>query len=656
MADKSGSGKKTDAAKKAAQAKSGKSARGRTIELTAEDVTPSEKTARKAGAPRSAPEKSTDPEPTGTPQGKTKPSKSRPNEAMATPSVQVVKRGGFGLFLLSSITGAALALGVGYGLLAFRVIALPDDNKAQVIKALGKLEGQVKGAGKLTEERLAAFEAKTQSKAQVYSDMLARANGDLAALKDQMTGVKAQVAGLDAAAKNNAKSLAAVNTAAQSALKQVETLALRLDEESKSRAKLGPSIAANTAQVQKRAAEIARLTGELGAVKTGTSRLASRVDDLFKGLKDIEKAVVEAGVQGGGAPSSAGVRISLLGNKFKRLEQDMAGLRNTLKSLPAVPPDVTPQIAVLEKSLARITRGIGDLGARDAAREDALRRLQDKTETLGHEIGKIASLDERLEGLSKKLDALQVDLGLVGKAADTLRVGEGGRSGALDALAGQIEAVRAELTGKIAKLEKLTAGIAEAESRLNAVDARLKDVKSVQAALAVQQKQAARVQSANRLQRVLLGGAPYKDALFAFMEVAPGIKIPESVNARASSGVLTMAQLRARFGALRETLEAQNILDGGSGLMGKIMKSAGSVVSVRRTGPTAGMSAGAIASRIADHLEKGNLALALKEAEGFKGDAREKAAPWIRQAQARLDAEKFAADLGALVYSDHEGE
>ena len=471
-----------------------------------------------------------------------------------------------------------------------------------------------------------------------------------------LAGVKAQVAELAVTSRNNAKSLAAINTAAQSALKATEDLALRLGEEGKARAKLGPSIAANTAQVQKRAAEIAGLSGDLRTVKSETGRLAARVDDVFRGLKDIEKAVVEAGARSGGAPSSAGVRISLLGNKLKRLEQDMAGLRNTLKSLPAMPPDFTPQIALLEKSQARLAKGLGDLGARDAARENALQHLQSQTGALGREIGKIASLNTRLADLGRKLEALQVNLGIVGKAADTLKIGKGGSSGALNALAEEIRSVRRELAGKIDRVEKLTKGMADAESRLRAIDARLKDVKSVQAALAAQQRQAAKVQGANRLQRALLGGGAYKEALFAFMELAPEVKVPESVNAMAANGILTLAELRKRFSVLRESLEAQNILEGGSGLMGKIMKSAGSVVTIRRTGPTAGMSTGAIASRIAAHLEAGKLALALKEAEAFKGEARNKAAAWIKQARARLDAEKFAADLGALVYAGGKGE
>ncbi len=653
MTDKSESAKKAGAGKKTPQAKAQKSARGRTIELTAEDVTPSDKTeAGKAEAPEPAAEKPAGAKPAGSsPKGQSPDN----NEKTAAPAA-AQKRGGFGLFLIAAITGAALALGAAYGLLYFKLIGLRDDDKAQILEAVAGLEKRINQAAKQNEASLGALADKTRNQMQLYSDMAAKANASVAALKDEMGRVSSNVSGLESAVKTNAKSLAAINTAAQSALKAADDLARKLEAESKARAQLGPSIAANTAQVQKRAAEIARLGKELAAVKSTSGRLAGQVEDVFRGLKDIEKAVVEAGTKGGGAPSSAGVRISLLGNKFKRLEQDMAGLRNTLQSMPAVPPDVTPQISLLEKSLTRISKSISDLGGRDAARADELRRLRDKLAAFGHDIGKIAALDERLKGLSEKLAGLQNALGVVGKAADTLKIGDGGRSGALNALADRIKAVRAELNGKIEKLETLTAGISDAEAKLNAIDARLQDVKSVQAALAQQQKLAAKVQNANRLQRDLLSGGAFKDALFAFIEVAPEVKIPANVGALAGEGILTVDELRARFSALRQTLEAQNILDGGSGLMGKIMKSAGSVVSVRRTGPAAGTSSGAVASRVAAYLEQGKLALALKEAEGFSGDARQKTAPWIKAAQARLAAEKFAADLGALVYSGGKGE
>ncbi len=653
MTDKSDSGKKAGAGKKTPQAKAQKSARGRTIELTAEDVTPSDKAEPgKAGAAKTAPKT-----PAGAaPAGSSPKDKSPQEDEKTAPPAPAAKRGGLGLFLIAAVTGAALALGAAYGLLYFKLIGLRDNDKAQMLEAVAGLEKRINQATKQNEARLGALADKTRSQMQFFSDMTAKAKASAAALKDEMERVSSNVSGLDSAVKTNAKSLAAINTAAQSALKAADDLARKLDAESKARARLGPSIAANTAQVQKRAAEIAGLGKELAAIKTTSGRLAGQVENVFRGLKDIEKAVVEAGAQGSGAPSSAGVRISLLGNKFKRLEQDMAGLRNTLQSMPAVPPDVTPQISLLEKSLTRISKSISDLGARDAARADELRRLRDKLTAFGHDIGKIAALDERLKALSDKLAGLQQALGVVGKATDTLKIGDGGRSGALNALAKRINAVRSELNGKIEKLEQLTAGISDAQAKLKAIDARLQDVKSVQAALAQQQKLATKVQGANRLQRDLLSGGAFKDALFAFIEVAPEVKVPANVSALAGEGILTPSELRTRFSALRQTLEAQNILDGGSGLMGKIMKSAGSVVSVRRTGPAAGTSSGAVASRVAAWLEQGKLALALKEAEGFSGKARAKAAPWIKAAQARLAAENFAADLGALVYSGARGE
>jgi len=653
MTNKSGSGKKPDAAAKASPAKSQKSARGRTIELTAEDVTPSDKKpADKTEAPKTAPKKSEAPKaadasPKDKPQDKSK--------TAAKPS-KAVKRGGFGVFLIAAFTGAALALGTAYGLLFYKVIALPDAGKAQMLDAISGLEARIQAAGTQNEEHLGALGRKTQSTAQIYADMLAKTNASVAALKDDLAALSKKSAGLEGLAKSNSASLGTINTAAQSALKAAGALGLKLDKESKSRAQLGPHIAANTAQVQKRATEMAALSKDLETVKISSGRLAAQMDDLFKGLKDIEKAVAEAGALGGGTPSSAGVRISLLGNKFKRLEQDMAGLNNTLQSLPAIPPDVTPRITVLEKSLSRITRGIADLGARDAGREDALRRLQGETQKLGHNAARIASVDKRLGELGQRLAKLQTALGVVGKAADTLKIGDSGSSGALNALAERINTVRAEMINKIERLEKVTAEISDAETKLSAIDARLKDVKSAQAAFAVQQQLAAKVQSAGRLQRDLLSGGAFKDALFAFIELAPDVKVPENVSALAASGILTPNQLRKRFKALKQGLEAQNILEGGTGLMGKLLKSAGSVVSVRRTGPTAGTSSGAVASRVATHLEKGQLAAALKEAAGFKGDALEQAAPWIKQAQARLEAEAFAANLSALVYSGGKGE
>ncbi len=638
----SDSGKKTQTGKKAAQEKPGKqSARSRTIELTAEDVTPEkEKSAKAKKTPQA--EQPAPPDEQNAPASKKTPEKNKNSTA----------------YLFAAFLGAVLALAGGYGLLALNIVALPDNSKAALLAAVSDLEKQLKADKAMSEESfgsLATALEKTGSRGQVRDEMLGATNAAVAALKEQLAQMHKITADLTAKTDANAALVAKAGETTQKALAASADLSRKLAEESKLRAGLGPQIAANTAQIQKRALDAARLAKAIEQNAALAAKAQARIDDLFKGIKDIEKAVSEAGVSAGGTPSSAGVRISLLDRKLKRLEQDMAGLNKSLQSMPAVPPDLSPQISVLEKSLMRLSKGMAELGGRDAERQDALRRLQEKTGIISGKMAEIDVLSKRATALDGELGALRGEISNLARAVQILKINDDGGSGTLDTLSGRLDALKSELAGRIAGLEKLLAGIADAEKKLAAIDARLAEVKSLQERIKEQQSIAARVQLANRLQRDMMSGKAFKRALSGFAAIAPDIKIPQNISAAAGQGIISMARLRRDFGQLREELEAQNILEGGEGLMGKIMKSAGSVVSVRRAGPTAGDSPGAIASRVAAYLEKDDLASAIAEAGGFKGEAAKKVAPWLAAARVRLDAEHFSRDLGARIYAGAAG-
>lgn len=652
--------KKNGKPKSGSGAAPGKDARSRTIELTAEDVTPASETAKKdetakAEAPKDAAKSG----------GAARAEAAAPKDAK-TPETKAAPAGGgsvLGYAAAGLFGGVAALLGAAV-LVSFQMIDLSGNAGKQAQDSIGALDKKLStaldaasGRGEKRDAAIAALEKsveKAVSRSSVHEDMIGKSSAALTGVQSGLKKTGGEVSVVADRLGRLTASLSAAEKRIESLNGSLGALDARLKAEAEARAALGPRITANAGMLEKRGSDIAKMMKWQDAAAAESRKLASQMAGLLAGLKDIERSVADASAAGGGEPSSAGVRLALVDRKIARVEKDMAGLSTTLKNLPAVPPDLSPQIAVLEKTVARFDKNFAESGKRHAAVQDLVRKLDERVRDL-------ALLGGRMNALNTRIDEVKARYGALGEAMTTLRsasqalgLGEDGNSKALAGLESQIAALKTELAGKIAALEKTTAGITEAESKLAGVDVRLESVKTTQAALAAMQKRAATEQAAARLSRDLLSGIAYSDALAGFVALAPAVQVPDAVKALAPSGVPSMAKLRADFAALKDAIDAAAVMKPDDGLMGKLMKSAGSVVSIRRTGPAAGTSPSAVASRIADYLAKGKLAAAINEAGSMGGDMAGKVQGWAKGAKARLAAEKFAADVMALAMAGPE--
>lgn len=638
---------------KAGSAKSGaKDARSRTIELTAEDVTPPEPAkAAKAGRPASGADKPEAPD-------KTK------DAAQDAPPASGSKAGGVMAYALSGLFGGVAALLGAAVLISFQMIDLSGNAGQRATDSIGALDKQVnaalaeaRGRGTGRDDALAALKTgvdKTVSRASVHEDMIGKTSAAVNEMEKGLKQALSQVAGLSGRLNRLTASLGAVEKRLESLNGHMGGLGAKLGAEAESRKALGPRIVANAGMLEKRGTDIARLMKWQDAMSAETRKLGRQMTSLLGGLKDIERSVADASAAGGGEPSSAGVRLALLDRKIQRLGKDMAGLNATLQSLPAVPPDLSPQISVLEKTVARFDKGFAEAGRRHAGVQNNVRLLDERVRDLALMGGRMDAVNSRIDEVKSRYAELGSSMRVLQSAARALGLGEDGSSAALKALEGKLSALRGDISGRIAALEKTTAGIGEAEAKLAGVDVRLESVKTAQTKLAAMQQKAAREQAAARLSRDLLSGQAYSEALAGFASLVPKAIIPDSVRALAPKGVPSRDALASSFAALRQAIDAAEVLKSDDGLMGRLMKSAGSVVSIRRTGPVSGSSPSAIASRIADYLVRGELALVLSEASGITGPAGDKASAWAAQVKARLQAEKFAADVMALAMAGSE--
>ncbi len=636
-----------------------KAARAHTIELTAEDVTPADE-GKAAGAGKDA-GKDAKPDAGKDKTAAAKPEPKPDNKPEAKPAETVAARGGAGGFLgmaIAGLFGGVLALLGAAVLISFQMIDLSGSAGQRARQGIDKLDKQVGAAlaeaekkAEARETALAALKAdaaKAASRASVHEDMLGKTTAAVNEMKAGLKKTTGQVAVMNDRLGRLTGSLAAAEKRLESLNGAIGSLGAKLESEAEARKALGPRIAANAGMLEKRGLDIGRLMKWQDAMSAESRKLGNQMTGLIGGLKDIERSVAEASNAGGGEPSSAGVRLALLDRKIQRLEKDMSGLTATLQSLPAVPPDLSPQIAVLEKTVARFDKNFADSGKRNAAVRNDVRKLDERVRDLGLLAGRLQALDTRIDEVKSRYAELGSSMRLIQSAARVLGLGEDGNSAALTGLEAKIAGLSSDLAAKITALEKATAGIGEAEAKLAGVDVRLESVKAAQTALAAMQQRAARQQAAMKLSRDLLSGAPYSQALAGFVTLAPQAKVPAAVKALAPSGVPSLDTLKTEFTEIRAAIDAAGILKSDDGLMGRLMKSAGSVVSVRRTGPVAGTSPSAVASRIADYLDKGKLASAIQEAGGYGGPASDRVAAWAKKADARLQAEGFAADAMSL--------
>lgn len=190
------------------------------------------------------------------------------------------------------------------------------------------------------------------------------------------------------------------------------------------------------------------------------------------------------------------------------------------------------------------------------------------------------------------------------------------------------------------------------QSRLDALTTRLDAVEAHPPA-DPKTEAAARVIAVTALRQAATGSGPFANELAAVSALGTEDTEIAALQPLAATGAPSRAELIAAFPAVADQIRiAAAKVDPGASLIDRLTASAGSLVSVKPSGPMAGPSATAVVSRMEAAVKDGNLAEALREGDGLDAIARAPLADWAAKAGQRIAIDTALAGLSAAKSSN----
>ncbi len=329
---------------------------------------------------------------------------------------------------------------------------------------------------------------------------------------------------------------------------------------------------------------------------------------------------------------------------------------------PATPPASPPKEVVVQKKGGFGAALLGGVAAAAIGFGLAIWLYPDGTPFSKKE-DVSAALQQQLDAQKSEIDALKADLA------------EANATPALDALKTQVTQVTDSVKQALDTLDRNTADLSNLRSRLEEVSASgIADNVSAQAQQAyetalsklqdtmanqraeiegmIDQSQQMKADAAatardttiranlTQIATALDSGDPFSSQIEALM--ALGLQIPEALQQAATTGVATMAQLRADFpDYARDVLNATRDSGDTSSFTSFLKNQLGA----RSLTPQEGDDPDAVLSRAEDDLRKGQLQAALDELQALPEAAQVEIEPWLTQAVARAKAVAGLQDM-----------
>jgi hypothetical protein len=274
---------------------------------------------------------------------------------------------------------------------------------------------------------------------------------------------------------------------------------------------------------------------------------------------------------------------------------------------------------------------------RIASLEATLKSLGDGAKDGGGELAQAAALSSRITELGDKLDS---EIASLKTQIGTLQT----NAARTNAAVSEVAQLRTEMQA-LREQAAAGAGAPELGAQLDAFGQRLgrleQDVRQAGAAAKAggsQARLAAYALAYANLERGVYAGRPFAGEFEAVETLAPSGTDFSGLEARADKGVPTLPELQASFrtqataaAKAEQKLARDTWLD-------KLLDSAESVVTIRRTAPDAGASTEAILARMHERVSQGDLAGAVQQGETLQGPPRQVMQPWLDEAKARLAA------------------
>lgn len=388
-----------------------------------------------------------------------------------------------------------------------------------------------------------------------------------------------------------------------------------------------------------------------GSALAGLALLVS-LAALGVGGYGLMRAGVLPALPGLPAPEAApdDPRFAALAGRAEDLERQLVVLRAAM----AEPPSPGQAAPALPAAIADLPAKVADLERRVTALANSLTVPGPQAAAPTVDTGELASLRADMAGLSQRLATL-----------------EAGPSASPDsALAQQLE----QLAGRLTAVEGWAQSVAALTQRQQALEqtvteltARLDQLNgTVQAGQRSASTGEALVVAAGQLQAALEAGRAYVRELAAVRGLA-GAAGPElaadldsmlaPLAPAAETGLPPALALHTRFKALAPEIIQADRLRGDADWTQQTLGRISALVTVRRSsGEVAGDGVDAIVARAEAAVDKGDLAKAVTELEALGGPAADKAAPWLRDARARVAADQAARHLADLALARLSGQ
>ena len=167
-------------------------------------------------------------------------------------------------------------------------------------------------------------------------------------------------------------------------------------------------------------------------------------------------------------------------------------------------------------------------------------------------------------------------------------------------------------------------------------------------------RRAATILAAANLARAAQAGADFRDELDALRTMAPDDPALAPLDTIASAGgAPTVAMLAASFPQLaREALQSDAEADTPPTVLGRFWNSIRRLVSIRRVGDVEGNTNADRLARAQAALDRGDLSGAVLETDAVEGVAAASMASWVKDAQARLTADRVISEMNKRVVQD----
>lgn len=293
-------------------------------------------------------------------------------------------------------------------------------------------------------------------------------------------------------------------------------------------------------------------------------------------------------------------------------------------------------LADLDARLATIETKNNDSGTRLAA-------VEEKLTVASRDADSAAAVGARLDKIEAEASALKQSLGDAAAAtqANQQKLDEMAKSMPPADIADQIVRLEAVVKALNTALDTLTPKVGEMETRLAALEAKKDDPDAAaRAALGL---------ALSNLSRAASSAEPFKSELDVVAGFLPNEPELASLKEAAANGVPTEASIKERFPAL-----VQNVLDAerqakNDGLFQRFISNARKLITVRRTGEIAGEDTEAVLARMEERLKLNDLTAAVTEGKSLKGAAAIAAAPWMKDAEARIATTQLLRELTAHI-------